>query len=112
MTGLVWGHTFEVAKNKLNDIVSQYEFMHIDIIRKRETRYEYWIAFENGDSWRAVAATESARMNRANISYVDRKIDPMFVYEIIRHCTSAPPYNAIRYFGEPYQWVEEENIFG
>ena len=109
MKGIVWGHTFQTAKEQLKKIQEHYELYHIPATRIKNSLHEYWIEFSNGDIWRAINATESARGNKVNISYIDRKIDPIFIDVIIRHCTVAPPYQAFRYYGEPNYQIEEEN---
>ena len=109
MKGIVWGHTFQTAKEKLMEIQENYERYRIPVTRIKNSPYEYWIEFSNGDVWRAVSARESARGNKVNVSYIDRKIDPLFIDVIIRPCTIAFPYQAFRYYGEPNYWVEEEN---
>ena len=102
MKGLIWGSTIISAKEKLAEIENRYELMGIPVISKRENAHDIQIIFKNGDIWKAIQAYESARGHRVNISYVDRKIDPEFVDVIIRHCTTALPYNSITYYGEPY----------
>lgn len=109
MKGLVWGFTFEAGKEKLREIKSRYEMMGIFVIKEVETKYEFYLIFSNGDNWRCVRASENSRGCKANISYVDRRIDPMFVDVVIRHCTCAPPYNAIAYYGEPLEWPKEDD---
>ena len=102
MKGLVWGSTSIIAKEKLTEIEARYKLLKIPIVKKRENRHSTEIIFGNGDIWKAIAAHESARGHRVNISYVDRKIDPEFVDVIIRHCPTALPYNSITYYGEPH----------
>ena len=109
MKGIVWGHTFQTAKEQLMKIQENYERYRIPVTRIKNSPYEYWIEFSNGDVWRAASARESARGNKVNVSYIDRKIDPLFIDVIIRPCTVAFPYQAFRYYGEPNYWVEEEN---
>jgi hypothetical protein len=102
MKGLVWGSTSIIAKEKLTEIEACYELLKIPIIKKRENRHSTEILFENGDIWKTATAHESARGHKVNISYVDRKIDPEFVDVVIKHCTTALPYNSITYYGEPH----------
>lgn len=109
MKGIVWGHTFQTAKEQLMKIQEDYERCRIPVTRIKNNPYGYWIEFSNGDIWRATSATESARGNKVNVSYIDRKIDPLFIDVIIRPCTIAFPYQAFRYYGEPNCWAEEEN---
>lgn len=109
MKGLVWGHTFGIAIDKLHQIEENYNYIGIQSVKRRETRSDYSIEFDNGDYWRAVNAVDSKRACKANISYVDAQIDPDFVETIIRPSTHLPPYNAIRYFYPPRDcWLGED----
>ena len=105
MRGLVWSYTFNDGVDKLKEIETDYHCMKIRTIRERKTKNEYQIKFDNGDIWQVVGAKENAKGFRANISYVDTRINPDFVNTIIRHCTSLPPYNAIIFYG---YWPEED----
>lgn len=102
MKGLVWGSTIISAKEKLAEIEKRYELLKISVVNKKENIHSIQIIFENGDIWKTVSAHESARGHRANISYVDRKIDSEFIDVVIKPCTTALPYNSITYYGEPY----------
>lgn len=46
----------------------------------------------------AKSAKESARGYRCNISYIEATIPLEFIDTVIKHCTSAGPYQAIKYF--------------
>lgn len=109
MRGTVWGLHFGDAADMLHEIEYNYKYYGIEVENRRETKNDYSIKFKNGDYWRAARASESMRGLRANISYVDIRIDPRFVEEIIRPATYLPPYNAIRYFEAPrHCWPKEE----
>lgn len=112
MKGLVWGYTFSDGISKMEEIEQNYRHIGINTIRKNISKTNYWIEFDNGDLWRVVRSNESARGYKANISYVDARIDPDFVCTVIRYSTYLPPYNAIRYFYPPRDcWPgdDEEN---
>ena len=67
--------------------------------------YEYWIEFSNGDIWRAVSARESARGNKVNVSYIDRKIESGEIGEPEK----APEYQAGEIVEEvPADVIEKE----
>ena len=82
MRGIVWGSSFQIAKNKLKEIEEQYERL----------------IYANGDMWQAVKAGENARGYKANISYIDRSIPDDLIDTIIKPATISPPYTAIHYF--------------
>lgn len=99
MRGIVWGATFESAKKKLKEIEEQYKvYKRAEIINKRESKRIYEIEYSNGDYWKAIRCHESSCGYRANISYIDNQINEELIQRIILSCTTAPPYNAIRYY--------------
>ena len=98
MRGIVWGYTFRDGVNKLKEIEENYNRIGIKSDNKRKTKNNYSIIFSNGDNWQVARYSESSRGLKANISYVDIRIDLEFVNTIIKYSTYLPPYNAIRYF--------------
>lgn len=99
MKGVVWGYTLYAARNKLEEIEQEYEIYHkATPMRKIVNSHETLIEYDNGDCWRALRATESARGIRCNISYIDTRIDIDIVNTIIKPVTSCPPYHAFQYF--------------
>ncbi len=101
MRGLVWGFTFSDGRNKLEEIEQNYNYIGIKTIRKINSKNNCLVEFDNGDMWRVARYSESSRGLRANISYVDIRIDPEFVMTVVKHSTYLPPYNAIHYFYPP-----------
>lgn len=99
MKGLVWGLTFEDGCKKMNEIRENYLLYNYKIIGEHRTQQRYELTFDNGDHWRVVRACESSRGYKANLSYVDRRIQDMSIIEIINHCTMMGPWNAIKYYG-------------
>lgn len=98
MKGCIWGYTLESSIEKLKEIEERYNQIGIQSKRKVKSINNNFIEFSNGDIWKAVCCLESHRGQRVNISYVDRRIDSLFINTIIDHCTTAMPYNAIRYY--------------
>jgi hypothetical protein len=43
-------------------------------------------------------ASESSRGVKGNLSYVDGRIQDMEIIEMIKYCTSAGPWNAIKFY--------------
>lgn len=99
MRGIVWGLTFDAAKEQLGHIERDYELYHTaKLVRKIVTRWEYRLEYDNDDDWRAVGAAENRRGMKCNVSYVDARIDANTLECIIKPCTIAGPYHAINYF--------------
>ena len=99
MKGIIWGSTLNRAVNKLDEIVDSYKMLGYQIDTYRKNSLGFFVTFNNGDSWKAIYATESQRGNKCNISYIDNKINNDFVDNVIFFCTVMPPYNAFQYFG-------------
>lgn len=102
MRGIIWGSTVTVAWEELEKMKENYQKVGFAIDResnaKSRTERDVW--FSNGDHWTAIKAQENKKGAKANISYVDRKIDKRLINEIILPATTAYPYSAIRYFGD------------
>lgn len=100
MRGIVWGSSFQIAKNKLKEIEEQYERLGYKPLTKRNGNASntYELVYANGDMWRAVRAGENARGYKANISYIDRSISDYLIDVVIKPATVSPPYTAIHYF--------------
>ncbi len=94
MIGIVWGSTQKRAIKELEKIRKDYFSEHINIIRVGRDFFEA----ENGDIWRAIAANDSARGYRCNISYIDELISIEIKNGLIAHATSAYPYQATHYY--------------
>ncbi len=101
MRGIVWGYTMEDANTQLCKIIEDYERIGIPVVHQRFCKYEGWVQFENGDYWKARLARDFSRGHRANISYIDRRIEQDWINVIIRPQTTLLPYQAYRYYG-PY----------
>ena len=100
MRGIVWGSSFQIAKNKLKEIEEQYERLGYKPLSKRNSNRTnvYEVVYANGDIWQAITVNTNARGYRANISYIDRSISDNLINTIIKPMTTQPPYNAIHYF--------------
>ena len=100
MRGIVWGSSFQIAKNKLKEIEEQYERLGYKPLTKRNGNASntYELVYANGDMWQAVRAGENVRGYKANISYIDRSISDYLIDVVIKLATVSPPYTAIHYF--------------
>ena len=98
MKGLVWGYTFKDGCKKMDEIKENYLKYQYNIVKEYKSEIRYEIEFDNGDIWRVIRASENSRGYKANLSYVDIRIDGDFVDMIILPCTCIGPWNAIKYF--------------
>lgn len=100
MKGIVWGLTFERANEKLTEITERYLQMEYHIIEKTVAKNRISVVFNNGDYWQAVAARTHDKKERCNISYIDKQLEKYVsdVSIIIKHCTTAMPFNGVTYF--------------
>ena len=100
MRGIVWGSSFQIAKNKLKGIEERYERLGYKPLTKRKGNASntYELVYANGDMWQAVRAGENARGYKVNVSYIDRAIPDHLIDTIIKPATISPPYTAIHYF--------------
>lgn len=98
MKGLVWGYTFQDGCKKMDDIKSSYLLYGYKIVKEVKTKQSYYIIFDNGDYWKVIRLTDSARGNKANLSYVDSRIENQEMLNMIRACTVAGPWNAVQFY--------------
>ena len=100
MKGIVWGSTFANASEKLTEIVDRYIKAGYEIENQVHSKNTHYVLFTNGDTWRAVRASDNVRGSKWNISYSERNIDSDIYFTIIEPCTSVLPFTAIRFYGE------------
>lgn len=106
MKGIVFGRTFENAKEQFQTIIDRYQSMQIEIEKPIiKTKYELKGCFTNGDVWSAIAVANCGLGRRCNIAYIDDEINSHVVDTIIKPCLTASPYCAYNYF---HIWTEEE----
>lgn len=98
MKGIIWYNNRNRGEEKINEIVNHYNFMGIRIIKKLNSKNNSFVIFENGDIWSLVDATESARGQRCNISFIEQSIKKDFINIIIKPCTTALPFTAYNYY--------------
>ena len=97
MKALVWGPTFEIANEKLNNIKQDYLNYRYTIDKEINSKHQHVIVFNNGDIWKAINASECHRGERANLSYIHRSLlmedNPDYLPGMIRNCTYAYPWH-------------------
>lgn len=98
MKGIVWGLDRPTCSGRLDTLITEYElYWKIKPKRIKQSRCSYAVEFENGDIWEAVAAGNSSRGRKCNISLVDKRI-PYDLLLMIKCATVCPPYSAITYY--------------
>lgn len=102
MRGIVWYKNRDIGFEKMRQVMKGYEMMQIGIENSDlyQSKDQIYVKYTNGDIWKCVPAYESMRMNRANISLVERTIDEKFLREVILPTTNMPPYKACDFYGE------------
>ena len=103
MKALVWGPTFEIANEKLNNIKQDYLNLRYTIDKEIDNKHQHIIVFNNGDIWKAINASESHRGQRANLSYIHRSLltedNPDYLSGMIRNCTYSGPWHGFCLYG-------------
>ena len=64
---------------KLKYIRDRYIWSGINPVQEVYSRSNSWIAFENGDHWKVVGASESSRGVRCNYAWIDSRASEEFV---------------------------------
>ena len=102
MRGMVFGHDYQTAVEKLEEIIDKYTlFCYAKLIEKRILKNEATAIFDNGDIWQAVGNCPSKRIGRrCNIAYIDLALSKE-AQEDIRCCVITPPFTGIQYYGIP-----------
>ena len=100
MRGIVYCSNFENGIQKLEQIIQDYEIMGItyELYNYRRGITTCSVEFTNGDYWKIVHASDSARGNCCNVAYIDRNISTEIVETIIMPTIKAKPYQAYRYY--------------
>ena len=98
MKGIVWYNNRSRGEEKISEIIYHYDFMGIGIIKQINSKNNSFVIFENGDIWRLVGTTDSARGQRCNVSFIEQSIEKDFIDIIIKPCTTALPFIAYNYY--------------
>lgn len=84
MKGVIWscdraGDGIE----KLKYIRDRYIWSGVAPTREVYSRPNSWVEFDNGDKWSVASASESCRGMKANIAWVDSRIDEEFFRVVV-----------------------------
>ena len=101
MRGVVWYHeNKDQAIQLVNEIAKNYQaWSNVGILKIRNTKTEYNIAFNNGDIWMVLPEKE-AEYQRCNISYISNMISQEYINQVIKKCTTAFPYHGLTFWQE------------
>lgn len=102
MRGIVWAYRMEDGIQYLiEQVIKDYKKIGINVTEMQKSLTNSWVQFENGDYWKVLAAAHHSRGHRANVSYIDYRIDSECIDTIIRPSTIYPPFQAFRYYYPP-----------
>ena len=82
--GVVW--SYDRAGDgieKLKYIRDRYILSGINPTREVYSRQCSWVEFDNSDKWSVASASESSRGMKANIAWIDSRIDEEFFHVVI-----------------------------
>lgn len=78
---IIYGVTKERAFSKLQSLLD--EMRHGDVVDVRKSNYEFVVILNNGDVYRAVCASNTARGIKWQYAYIDSVIDEDIMDEVI-----------------------------
>lgn len=93
---------------QLKIMINKYERMKIPVTENHFSKYDTYVVFENGDTWKVVGARECGRANRCNVAYVERNIDYDIYKTIIAPTMINFPFSAVRFWGEGNLHISDE----
>lgn len=99
LKGIVWYKNIDNGLEMYKKIMQRYEFINIEIEAVGKNCEDgAWFVAGNGDTWRLCKAEEYRRLERCNVSYIEKCIEAGYVNEVIKHVTTGAPYNALNYY--------------
>lgn len=97
MKGVIWScDRGGDGIDKLKYIVDRYEWSGVPLLGACYTRNSAQAEFANGDFWRVCGMSESARGIKANIAWIDSRVDEDFLRDVIMYTLVS--YNGPRYY--------------
>lgn len=109
MKGIIWYRDdYSKGIEQLKIMINKYEQMKIPVTENHFSKYDTYVVFENGDTWKVVGARECGRANRCNVAYVERNIDYDIYKTIIAPTMINFPFSAIRFWGEGNLHISDE----
>ena len=84
MRGVIWSYDrMNDGIQKLQYIRDRYIWSGVNVVREVYNRSNSWVEFDNGDKWSVASASESNRGMKANIAWVDSRIDEEFFRVVV-----------------------------
>lgn len=109
MKGIIWYRDdYSKGIEQLKIMINNYERMKIPVTENHFSKYDTYVVFENGDTWKVVRARECGRANRCNVAYVERNIDYDIYKTIIAPAMINFPFSAVRFWGEGNLHISDE----
>lgn len=111
MKGIIWYRDdYSKGIEQLKIMINKYERMKIPVTENHFSKYDTYVVFENGDTWKVVGARKCGRANRCNIAYVERNIDYDIYKTIITPTMINFPFSAVRFWGEGNLHISDEPL--
>ena len=109
MKGIIWYRDdYSKGIEQLKIMIDNYERMKIPVTENHFSKYDTYVVFENGDTWKVVGARECGRANRCNVAYVERNIDYDIYKTIISPTMINFPFSAVHFWGEGNLHISDE----
>lgn len=109
MKGIIWYRDdYSKGIEQLKIMIDNYERMKIPVTENHFSKYDTYVVFENGDTWKVVGARECGRANRCNVAYVERNVDYNAYKTIICPSMICFPFSAVRFWGEGNLHISDE----
>lgn len=84
MKGVIW------SCDRMNDGIAKLQYIRdkyiqsgVNVVREVYSKSSSWVEFDNGDKWSVASASESSRGIKANIAWVDSRIDEEFFHAVV-----------------------------
>ena len=84
MRGVIWScDRMNDGIEKLQYVRDRYIWSGVNPTREVYNKLSSWVEFDNGDKWHVASASENSRGMKANIAWVDSRVDDEFFLRII-----------------------------
>ena len=97
MRGVIWScDRMNDGIAKLQYIRDRYIWSGVNVVREVYNKLNSWVEFDNGDKWSVASASESSRGMKANIAWIDARVDDEVFRRII--LPTLISYNGPHYY--------------
>ncbi len=99
MKGVIWYWVNQSsAIDELRAMAQRYKKQGIDVVTFITSKYQPHVIFANGDIWKVLAARDSSRGQKCNISYISRRIPQEWIHNIVEPNTMEMPFRGFCYW--------------